>query len=551
MRRLIWRSLLAAWPLAVFVTTPPSAVAQMPDLRTMSGRPLPVPDLPNGTVVLRVVRQSPANPVASMNVTTTTRTVAGEARSGTGATGADGRVTFENLPLGGDFQAVVTVDGERLETTRFQVPRTGGVRVMLIAGLGAAGAAPEGHGGAPPAEGAAAQQNAFRMGAPTGTVEPTRELAAGSMELELRDGAGKPIPGRKVQLAQVRLKTAAAGEQAGREVGVLEKLTDAAGRVRFDELVTGEGAGYVAVAEHEGLRLGTQPFRMPTDSGMRGHIVALRRTTETTALQLDPRSKVILQVREDAVTVMMALYVRNTSQDIFDGGEGGLVIPLPEAAVGAQELEGSEPLDISPGQGVRLKSPIPPDSAATFVTHVRFGYVLPSEGSDEIELRQVFPIPLPDPFLLVPANSGLQLEGAGVQRLKDETDGQGDKVHAYSVPAIAASGALNVRISGVPARDFTGRTIAATLSVLLLVAGVAFAGRGGAGDKAAAERDSLAERREKLFAELVAVEQQRKAEGEPKAAASNGRLGDRRRELVTKLESVYRDLARLEDTARV
>ena len=115
---------------------------QVPDLRSMSGRPLMVADLPAGTVSLRVVRQSPANPVAGVEVTSTTRTASGEARSGSAKTGPDGRATFENLPAGADFQATVTVDGERLDTIRFPLPRTGGTRIMLIAGLGQAGAGP-------------------------------------------------------------------------------------------------------------------------------------------------------------------------------------------------------------------------------------------------------------------------------------------------------------------------------------------------------------------------------------------------------------------------
>ena len=171
-RRLVLPALLSAaamatLPLRAAGQAPPPG--QMPDLRAMSGRPLPVPDLPTGTVVLRVVRQSPANPAAGVEVTTTTRNLSGEARSGNAKTGADGRVTFEGLPNGAEFQATVTVDGERLDTIPFPLPRTGGVRIMLIAGLGPA---PAGGGGQAAGEPADAQKNAFRMGATTGTVAP-------------------------------------------------------------------------------------------------------------------------------------------------------------------------------------------------------------------------------------------------------------------------------------------------------------------------------------------------------------------------------------------
>ena len=513
----------------------------------MSGRPLPVADLPMGTVVLRVVRGSLTNPVVGVEVTTTTRTPAGEARSGAGKTGPDGRVTFEGLPVGGEFEATVMVDGERLDTARFQLPRSGGTRVMLIAGLGPPGAA-EAAGAEGAHGGGGAEQPTFRVGTTTGTVALAPDLPAGTLELDLRDGGGQAIAGRGVQLAVVKVKPG--GGEADRQVGILEGKSDAAGRVRWTGLTTGETAGYVAVTEHEGLRLGTQPFRMPETNGLRGQIVALKRAGDSRVLTLDPRSKIIVDLREDAIQVMLALLVRNTSQEVFDAGEEGLAFPLPDGAVGAQELGGGEPLDITAGQAVRLKSSIPPDSGATFVTQMRFGYVIPADGDSSLELGQIFPVALPDPFILVPAKTGLTLEGGGLKRLKDEADNQGEKIHAYAVPAIGAGGMLRLRVLGIPARDSTGRTVAGILCLLLLGAAAVLAAPRGAGDKLAAERDSLARRREKLFEELVALEQQRRGNPDP-PAGTNGRLADRRKDLVGKLEIVYRDLARLEDSASI
>ena len=95
------------------------ALAQMPDLRTISGRPLPVADVPPGTVVVRVVRQNMGNAAAGLDVAATIRASNGDARSSTVKTGADGRAQFSNLPPGSEFQATVTVDGEKLETARF------------------------------------------------------------------------------------------------------------------------------------------------------------------------------------------------------------------------------------------------------------------------------------------------------------------------------------------------------------------------------------------------------------------------------------------------
>jgi hypothetical protein len=47
---------------------PPGMGANMPDARQMSGTPLPTGEVPAGTVIVRVVRGSMANPLAGETV---------------------------------------------------------------------------------------------------------------------------------------------------------------------------------------------------------------------------------------------------------------------------------------------------------------------------------------------------------------------------------------------------------------------------------------------------------------------------------------------------
>jgi hypothetical protein len=508
-----------------------------------------VADLPAGTVVVRVARQTPANAAVGLDVTATTRAPSGDARTTLEKTGADGRAQFQNLRPGHEFEAVVTVDGERLQSQPFTIPPQGGVRIMLIGGLAAAGAgggaAPRMGGQAPGqhAGGGAGQGNTFRMGAPTGKVGAAPELPKGTLVIEVRKADGQPLVGQPVRLGEIALVQ---GEGTpSRQVKVHPGVTDSAGNVRFDDLPTGETAGYAAVTEHEGLRLSTEPFRMPPDTGVRGQIVALRRTSDPSVLKLDPQTKVIIDLREDALAIMVGLFFRNTSQEIFDPGEQGLMIPLPEGAVNAQEIEGGEPLEVLPGKGVLLKSAIPPDSAANVMTNARFGYVLPAEGADTLEIPQVFPVVMPSPFLLVPHKSGLKLEASGLKPLPDEIDGSGDKTFAFTTPPVAAGGTLTMTVSGIPGRKRTGRNVAAGLSLMLIAAafvGARGAGRGpGKSSQGVDDRERLIARREQLFAELVDIERERRTSGQ-----SNGRLGDRRKDVISKLEAVYRELAALE-----
>lgn len=138
-----WLAMVAA--LSVCVTMLPHA-QQMPDPSQMSGVPLPVGDVPTGTITVRVIRGSFANPVASQTVELT-----GSASPMRAATNEIGRAEFRGLTPGTRVKASATVGGERLESQEFAVPAAGGIRVMLVgADPVSAPSAP------PPAPGAAA-----------------------------------------------------------------------------------------------------------------------------------------------------------------------------------------------------------------------------------------------------------------------------------------------------------------------------------------------------------------------------------------------------------
>jgi hypothetical protein len=107
----------------------PVAAQEMPDPSMMHGRPLPAPELRDGTVTVRVVREAMGNDAPGQQVRVT---VGGTSRTAT--TDQQGRAEFTGLPAG-QARAEATVDGETLTSQPFAVPTTGGVRVALVAGL--------------------------------------------------------------------------------------------------------------------------------------------------------------------------------------------------------------------------------------------------------------------------------------------------------------------------------------------------------------------------------------------------------------------------------
>ena len=106
------------------------AAAQMPDIRQMSGTPLPSGDLPDGAISVRVVRQSLGNNVPGAQVSLT-----GGGVSETASTDENGRAFFSGLTAGTNLTAAVSVDGETVRSQPFAVPARGGVRLILAVGL--------------------------------------------------------------------------------------------------------------------------------------------------------------------------------------------------------------------------------------------------------------------------------------------------------------------------------------------------------------------------------------------------------------------------------
>ena len=112
-----------------------SAQINMPDPSLIHGRAIPAPELPDGTVTVRVVREAIGNNVTEQEV----RVTAGDTDR-TAGTDGQGRAEFADLPAGSDARTEATVDGEPLVSEPFTVPTSGGLRVILVAGLKVAAA---------------------------------------------------------------------------------------------------------------------------------------------------------------------------------------------------------------------------------------------------------------------------------------------------------------------------------------------------------------------------------------------------------------------------
>jgi hypothetical protein len=537
------RLLVTAVALGALALPAPRAAAQpfaagggggMPNLRAISGQPLPDQGMPPGTVSVRVARKIPANAVADAEVSALIKNAGGDMRKRTAKTDGGGRALFEGLAPGDEFHAEVTVDGERLETATFPIPEHGGVRTMLIAALGPA---PTGETPSEAAPAASGGGQPFALGSTTGAAKPDKSLPVKTLEVRLLDESGRPVPNHSVTLGSV---------DTSNKVDVRRAQTDGSGIARFTDLPTGKTMGYAAVADWHGLHIGTEPFAMPEDSGARAEIHALERTSDPSVITIGEGARVILQMREDTLQFLEILPLENKSDKLFDPGPGAVELPLPAEFTGAEAGQSERKVEVRQGRGVAIHGTISPKRALADAdakasgNEVTFGFVMPYHG-DTRELVQPMPTGMGLYTLITEQIPGLEITGPGVGA-RESRELNGKKYWVMPGAAIPPGGVMSFTVTGLPSTDHTGRTVAGVLTLALIASAIGFGRRpkDQARKAAASERDRLAARRETLFTELVAVERQARA-------GAVGATPERRRELVGKLEGVYQQLAALEE----
>ncbi len=511
----------------------------MPNLAEIVGRPLPDSGMPTGTVSVRVARKMPSNGVAAAEVSAVIKNAGGDLRRRTEKTDADGRALFEGMAPGDEFNAEVTVDGELLKTEAFTLPQVGGLRTMLIAALG------KGGGNAPAAAGAPAGAGGptpFTLGATAGTAVNEPSLPAGRLEVSLFDESGAPIPNQPVLLGMVD-KT--------NKIDVRHGKSDAAGVAHFSDLPRGESTGYAAVLEWHGMRLGTAPFPMPESGGARAEIRALGHTSDPSVMTIGSGGRVIVQMHEDNLQFLEMFPLENRSDKMFDPSPGAIEIPLPKGFVSAEAQEGDRKIDVRQNYGMAVHGVFSPQRAILNTTaknagqEVVFGFVLPYHGE-----TRAFSQPMPNGIgtftLITEQIPGLSVTGPGIGERQERELG-GRKYWVMPGEPIAPGGVLEFTLNGLPFTDSTGRTVAGILALMLIAGAFAFGRRpkGSArGGDVAVERERLVDKRESTFAELIALE---RAARDQTAKATAPTPADRRKQLVGRLEQIYRDIAALDD----
>ena len=364
----------------------------------------------------------------------------------------------------------------------------------------------------------------------SGVPLPTGDVAPGTVIVRVvRGSMANPLAGESVELfggpAPVTVKT------------------NETGRAEFPGLKP--GMRVKAVATVNGERLESQEFEVPDAGGVRVALVATdpemakraeedrklaQMPAQTGIVVLGDQSRFVFEMGDEGLNAFNIIEIVNTARTPVQP-QSPIVFDLPDEAQQPGLLEGSTPQAVLAGKRVTVNGPFAPGT-----TLLQFAYTVPF-GSSDLTLRQTLPAALNQLSVMAQKVGDLHLLSPQMADHR-EMSAQGQTYIVGQGPALKAGDTITFNFTGLPHQATWPRNLALILALAILGAGIVGSTRTG---KAAAEElarvRKLQARRDRLFADLAALEQ-RHREG----ATDPSRYAAERRDLIAALERVYAEM---------
>ena len=354
---------------------------------------------------------------------------------------------------------------------------------------------------------------------------PVGDLAPGTVTVRVvRGSMTNVVPGQAVELSGGGTTTTA--------------KTDASGRAEFSGLRPGTLVKATTVVDGE--RLESLEFAVPVTGGIRVALIAglsaaapqpaqnpqaTQAPAQPGTVTLGDRTRFVFEMGDEALNAFAILEVLNSSAVPVQPGQP-LALELPAESQGAGILEGSSPQGTIEGKRVLIAGPFAPGS-----TLVQFGYSLPFKRGT-LHVEQKLPVALAQLSVLAQKVGDMQLESPQIAEHRDMPLQDMTFIVAKG-PGLKAGDTLSLTFTGLPHHPVWPQNLALTLAMLILAGGVWGSVR--TGKPAAAERERrsrLEARRDRLFSELTAIEEQHRAQAIDQAlrrAPAGARRGARAR----------------------
>jgi len=315
---------------------------------------------------------------------------------------------------------------------------------------------------------------------------------------------------------------------------VIKVNTDEAGRAQFDKVPPGV---VKASADVDGEHLESQEFEAPKQGGIRLMLVATDKNAPglapgddvapavTGTITLSDNSRIVFEPGDEGVAVYYILELVNNSTTPVNP-DPPFAFDMPKGAQGTTLLDGSSPIARTKGAHVSLAGPVPPGK-----TIIQLVAEMPAE-TGTLDVTQTFPAQMDRLAVLVKKVGDTKLTSPTIERQQDfPNDGQ--VVIGGMGGVIPAGKPIELHLVDLPHHSPAPRYTALAIAGVVVLAGVWAATRRQDVGAIEAERKKLVARREKLFAELVKLERERRG------GRTDERAATRREELMAQLEHIY------------
>lgn len=323
--------------------------------------------------------------------------------------------------------------------------------------------------------------------------------------------------------------------------------TNDAGRAEFTGLQPGTRVRASATVDGEYLE--SQEFAVPPNGGVRVALVAAasagqgqpgsgsqapQAPAQIGTVVLGQQSRFIFEMGDEVLNSFAVLEIVNAGGAPVQTAQP-VIFELPPEARGAGLLEGSTPQASLVDKRVIVRGPFAPGT-----TSVQFGYSLPISGAS-LTVEQALPLPLGQVSVMAQKVGDMQLQSPQIAEHRDMPL-QGETFIVGKGPAIPAGQVISFAFTGLPHQPVWPRNLALALAAAVLGAGIWLSMRRGSGQQTDdGRRKRLDARRDRLFAELLSIEEQHREQ-----TIDPERYAARRSELLSALERVY---AQLDDEA--
>jgi hypothetical protein len=317
---------------------------------------------------------------------------------------------------------------------------------------------------------------------------------------------------------------------------VLTVNTDDEGRAQFDHL--NPASTVKAEATVDGEHLESQEFTVPDRGGIRLMLVATDKEKEardaaaaaapavTGTVTLSNQSHIVVESGDEQLDVYYLLTVNNPASTPVKTATP-FYFDMPTGATGTTVLDGSSPNARADGSRVYFDGPFPPGD-----TSIQVACALPVYGGT-VDIKQTFPATFSQLAVIVRKLGDMKLSSPQLTRQQDMPM-NGEIAIVAEGSSVQAGQPFVLTLSGVPHHSAAPRYTALSIAVIVALVGIWVSSTPQDATAKKSERQQLIARREKLFQELVRLENDRRNNRGDKA-----RYSERREELLATLEQLY------------